>query len=158
MDGLLTSLGLIFLASSKLYRLRVTIPTNEAKKTTYICLFLTFVYLSLSLLQFMNLISFYVNDIIAMVFILIYNDSIRRAGMRMYQIALESVEVIVIFLCALVLFSCLSRVIFFDFNELYETKENYSAFNFSSFSQSFYTMIVAVSTTNFPMAMLKAYA
>lgn len=134
MDGLLTSLGLIFLASSKLFRLRVTIATEEAQKTTYICLFLTFVYLSLSLLQFLNLISFYVNDIIAMVFILIYNDNIRRAGMRMYQIALESVEVIVIFLCALLLFSCLSRVIFFDFHELYETKENYSAYNFSSFS------------------------
>lgn len=41
---------------------------------------------------------------------------------------------------------------------MYDTKENYAGFNFQSFSQAFYTMIVAVSTTNYPMALVKAYA
>lgn len=72
MDGILTSLCLIFLAGSKFYRLRVTIPTEEARKTTYICIFLTFVYLSVTISQFMGLIDFYINDILAMVFILVY--------------------------------------------------------------------------------------
>jgi hypothetical protein len=76
----------------------------------------------------------------------------------MYKIGIESAEVLVIFSCALLLFACLSRVIFFDFDELYDTQENYAAFNFENFSKAFYTMIVAVSTTNYPMALVKAYA
>lgn len=39
----------------------------------------------------------------------------------MYKIGIESAEVLVIFSCALLLFACLSRVIFFDFDELYDT-------------------------------------
>lgn len=72
MDGFLTSICLIFLAGSKFYRLQVTIPTEEARKTTYICIFLTFAYLSVSILQFLDLIDFYINDILAMSFILVY--------------------------------------------------------------------------------------
>lgn len=41
---------------------------------------------------------------------------------------------------------------------MYDTTENYAGFNFQSFNQAFYTMIVAVSTTNFPMALVKAYS
>ena len=33
--------------------------------------------------------------------------------------------------------------------------ENYVAYDFSSFSKAFYTMIVAISTTNFTMALAK---
>lgn len=45
-----------------------------------------------------------------------------------------------------------------DFDEMYDNKNNYAAFNYESFTSSFYSMIVSVSTTNFPMSMLKAYA
>ena len=73
----------------------------------------------------------------------------------------------IVFVCVLIVFACLSRIIFFgkffnlinkDFEEMYDTKENYAGFNFESFNQAFYTMIVAVSTTNFPMALVKAYS
>jgi hypothetical protein len=44
-----------------------------------------------------------------------------------------------------------------DFEELYENKFNYAGYNYESFTQSFYSMVVGVSTTNFPMSMVKAY-
>lgn len=44
-----------------------------------------------------------------------------------------------------------------DFDSLYDSKYNFAAFNYESFSQSFYSMIVGVSTTSFPLAMVKAY-
>ena len=48
-----------------------------------------------------------------MVFILIYNDSIRRAAMRLVKIAVESIEILIIFASVLLAFACLARVIFF---------------------------------------------
>jgi hypothetical protein len=76
----------------------------------------------------------------------------------MYQIGVESIEVLAIFLCGLILFTSLSRIIFFDFDDMFETKENYAGFNYQNFSKAFYTNIVAISTTNYPMAMVKAYS
>ena len=54
------------------------------------------------------------------------------------------------------MFSCIARVIFYTYDDLYDSEENYAGYNFQSFSQSFYSMIVVVSTTNFPMALAKA--
>ena len=72
MDGLITTICLIFLATSKFYRMQMTIVTEEARKTTYICSFLATVYTIVTLAQFMNLTDVYVNDIISMMFILVY--------------------------------------------------------------------------------------
>lgn len=44
-----------------------------------------------------------------------------------------------------------------DFDKLYDTKEDYAGFSYENFSLSFYSMIVTVSTTNFPMSMVAAY-
>ena len=41
---------------------------------------------------------------------------------------------------------------------MYSSKLNYASFNYETFSSSFYSMIVSVSTTNFPVSMLKAYS
>lgn len=72
MDGLITLVCLIFLASSKFYRMQVTIVTEESKKTTYICAFLAFIYTCVSLAQLLSLTDVYFNDIISMMFILVY--------------------------------------------------------------------------------------
>jgi len=73
------------------------------------------------------------------------------------NIAIEAAEVLIIFASALLAFACLARVIFFDFAKVYDSPHNYAAFNYESFLQSFYSMIVGVSTTSFPKAMLFAY-
>ena len=44
-----------------------------------------------------------------------------------------------------------------DFDKLYDSKETFAGFNYESFSQSFYSMIVGISTTNFPASMATAY-
>ena len=41
---------------------------------------------------------------------------------------------------------------------MYDSKNNYAAFNYESFTYSFYSMIVSISTTNFPASMVKAYS
>lgn len=41
---------------------------------------------------------------------------------------------------------------------MYDTNNNYAAYNYDSFMASFYSMIVTVATTNYPMSMLKAYS
>ena len=76
----------------------------------------------------------------------------------MIQILKRSSDVILIFMVFLVAFAILGRILFFDFTNMWETKDTWAAFNFESFSRSLYSMIVAVSTTNFPMSMLKAYS
>jgi hypothetical protein len=54
-----------------------------------------------------------IQDMIAMVFILTYNDSIRRASGRMVQIAIESIEVLIVFASVLLAFACMARILFF---------------------------------------------
>lgn len=44
-----------------------------------------------------------------------------------------------------------------DFDKLYDNQYTFANFNFQSFNQSIYTMIVALSGTNFPAAMVNAY-
>jgi len=75
---------------------------------------------------------------------------------------MEASEILVIFGSALLVFACISRIFFFgrhnitlDIDEYYDSDKNYAAFNFSSFQRALYTMIVSVSTTNFPMALVK---
>ena len=75
----------------------------------------------------------------------------------MLKIIKESIEILIIFIVFLIMFSCLGRILFYNYNEMYDEQSNYAAYNFESFSQSFYTIMVSVSTTNFPMSMVKAY-
>lgn len=41
---------------------------------------------------------------------------------------------------------------------MYDSKNNYAGYNYESFTSSFYSMIVSISTTNFPTSMVKAYS
>lgn len=41
---------------------------------------------------------------------------------------------------------------------MYDFQNTYASFNYESFTSSFYSMIVSVSTTNFPLSMVKAYS
>jgi len=54
-----------------------------------------------------------IEDILTMLFILVYNDAIRRAAMRLVKIAAESIEILIIFASVLLAFACLARVLFF---------------------------------------------
>ena len=76
--------------------------------------------------------------------------------MRMYKICIEAVEVLIIFVCALVLFACMSRVLFFDV-DIEHTGESYAFYSYKNFSKAFYSMIVSVSSGNFPISMLNPY-
>jgi len=76
--------------------------------------------------------------------------------MRMYKICIEAAEVLIIFVCALVLFACMSRILFFDV-VIEHTKESYAYYSYKNFSKAFYSMIVSVSSGNFPISMLNPY-
>jgi hypothetical protein len=41
---------------------------------------------------------------------------------------------------------------------MFDNKNNYAGYNYESFTSSFYSMIVSISTTNFPSSMVKAYS
>jgi hypothetical protein len=56
----------------------------------------------------------------------------------------------------LVLFACMSRIIFFDF-DIQHSKETYGFYGYTNFSKAFYSMIVSASSGNFPISMLNPY-
>jgi hypothetical protein len=83
-------------------------------KAAVMCLVLTLTYIILVVLHGLNAFLYVtIQDMIVMLFILIYNDSIRRASGRMFQIAIESVEVLIVFASVLLAFACLARILFF---------------------------------------------
>ena len=114
MDTYITISCLLFLSISRLYALRVNNASDDALSTAVACLVLTVMYIAFSILHGLKVLSFLsVQDIISMVFILLYQDSIRRASLRMLRIAVESIEVLIIFACALLAFACMARILFF---------------------------------------------
>ena len=114
MDTYITTGCLIFLAASRLYKLRLNSNTPDAVQAAIGCVVLTLIYIALNILHSMGAFTYInIQDIISMLFILIYNDSIRRASGRMIRIAVESIEILIVFASALLAFACLARIIFF---------------------------------------------
>lgn len=114
MDTYITIFCLIFLASSRLSRLQLNQITPDAVQAAIGCVVLTLTYIGLCVLHSMGAFTYIaIQDIISMLFILIYNDSIRRASARMIRIAAESIEILIVFASALLAFACLARIIFF---------------------------------------------
>jgi hypothetical protein len=107
---------LIFLASSKIYKMSLNTASKDNIKAAVMCLVLTLTYIILVVLHGLNAFLYVtIQDMIVMLFILIYNDSIRRASGRMFQIAIESVEVLIVFASVLLAFACLARILFFGY-------------------------------------------
>ena len=114
MDTYITISCLLFLSISRLYALRLNNSSDDAVPTAIACFVLSVLYIVLSILHYLNAFSFLsIQDIISMMFILLYQDSIRRASVRMLRIAVESMEVLIIFGCALLAFACMARILFF---------------------------------------------
>ena len=105
---------LIFLAASKIYKMSLNTASKDNMKAGVMCLLLTLTYTTLVTLHGLGAF-LYINtqDMLVMLFILIYNDSIRRASGRMFQIAIESMEVLIVFASVLLAFACLARILFF---------------------------------------------
>ena len=105
---------LIFLAGSKIQKMSLNTASKYNLKAAMICLLLAMSYVILVVLHRLGAF-LYINiqDMIVMLFILIYNDSIRRASGRMFQIAIESVEVLIVFASVMLALACLARILFF---------------------------------------------
>jgi hypothetical protein len=114
MDVYINLTCLLFLAISRLYRLQLNNSSDDAVTASVTCLVLSLLYISLKVCHSMGAF-LYINleDIITMLFILIYNDSIRRAAMRLVKIAVESIEILIIFASVLLAFACFARILFF---------------------------------------------
>lgn len=157
---------ILFLTLSKVYKTTLNIAIGDNLQSALVCLSLALIYLMLVILHSLGAFLYItIQDMIVMLFILVYNDAIRRASHRMMKIAMESMEILIVFASVLLAFACLARILFFgtlalisDFEELYESKYSYAAYNYETFTQSFYSMVVGVSTTNYPMSLVKAYS
>lgn len=105
---------LLFLASSKIQKMSLNTASKDNMKAAVICLLLALTYVTLIILHRMGAF-LYINiqDMIVMIFILIYNDSIRRASGRIFQIAIESIEVLIVFASVMLALACLARILFF---------------------------------------------
>lgn len=114
MDTYINITCLLFLAISRLYRLRLNNSSDDAVSASVTCLVFALVYVSLKILHSMGgFLYINIEDILTMLFILVYNDAIRRAAMRLVKIAVESIEILIIFASVLLAFACLARVLFF---------------------------------------------
>lgn len=114
MDTYINVFCLLLLAISRLYRLRLNNSSDDAVSASVTCFVLAMMYICLKILHSMGgFLYINIEDILTMLFILIYNDSIRRAAMRLVKIAVESIEILIIFASVLLAFACLARVIFF---------------------------------------------
>lgn len=105
---------LIFLAASKIHKMTLNTASKDNLKAAMMCMILAITYVFLVILHRLGAF-LYINiqDMIVMLFILIYNDSIRRASGRMFQIAIESVEVLIVFASVMLALACLARILFF---------------------------------------------
>lgn len=114
MDTYITTACLLFLSLSRLYRLKLNKASQDAIPVAVSCLILTILYITFAILHsFGTFTEWNFQDIISMVFILLYSDSIRRAAVRMIRIGIESAEVLIIFASVLLAFGCLARILFF---------------------------------------------
>jgi hypothetical protein len=105
---------IIFLTLSKIYKTTLNTALSDNLQSALVCLFLALIYLSLSVLHSLKAFTYItIQDMIVMIFILVYNDSIRRASYRMMRIAAESIEVLIVFASILLALACLARVLFF---------------------------------------------
>jgi hypothetical protein len=114
MDTYIKIFCLVFLALSKLYKSSLNTSVKDQLQAAIICAFLALAYIIIIILHSLNAFrNINIQDMIAMVFILTYNDSIRRASGRMIQIAIESMEVLIVFASVLLAFACMARILFF---------------------------------------------
>lgn len=114
MDTYITVFCLVFLSVSRIYGLQLNYPTREAVSTAVACFTLMLLYVSFLILHSMNLfMNVAAEDVLCMLFILINSDGIRRASLRMFRIAIASIEVLMILASVILAFACLARVLFF---------------------------------------------
>lgn len=105
---------LIFLATSKIHKMSLNVASKDNMKAAVSCLLLALSYIALVVLHRFGAFRYInIQDMIVMLFILIYNDNIRRASGRMFQIAIESVEVLIVFASVMLALACLARILFF---------------------------------------------
>lgn len=105
---------LLFLAGSKIQKMSLNSASKENLKAAVMCLVLTLTYIILVIMHGLGAFLYItIQDMIVMLFILIYNDSIRRASGRMFKIAIESGEVLIVFASVILAFACLARILFF---------------------------------------------
>lgn len=113
-DLYITIFCLIFLSIMRIYGLQLNYPTREAVSTAISCFVIMLLYIAFSILHSMDIFSnIVVEDVLCMLFILINSDGIRRASLRMFRIAVASIEVLMILASILLAFACLARVLFF---------------------------------------------
>lgn len=114
MDTYIKIFCLVFLALSKLYKATLNKDAVDQLQAAVVCGFLALAYILLIVLHSLGAFGYVnVQDMIAMIFILTYNDSIRRASGRMAKIAIESVEILIVFASVLLAFACMARILFF---------------------------------------------
>lgn len=105
---------LVFLALSKIHKMSLNTASKDNMKAAVICLLLCMSYIALvTLHSFGAFLYINIQDMFVMLFILIYNDAIRRASGRMFQIAVESIEVLIVFASVMLALACLARILFF---------------------------------------------
>lgn len=117
MDTYIKVFCLVFLALSKIYKASLKLKVRDQLQAAFACLFMALLYIIIVVPHSLDVFSSVnIQDMIAIVFILTYNDSIRRASGRMIKIAIESIEVLIVFASVLLAFACMARILFFGTN------------------------------------------
>jgi len=99
-------------------------------------------------------INFRLTDLCLAVFILISMSPLRVNTLRLFRIVYASREIILLFMINWLFFSAVARIIFQMFDKYYDN-EFYYIYNFTTFTDTFFTLYVLMTTGNYPDAMVK---
>lgn len=114
MDTYIKIFCILFLTLSKVYKTTLSVAMADNLQSALACLFLALIYIIFVVLHSLDSFLYIkIQDMIVMIFILVYNDSIRRASNRMLKIATQSMEILIVFASVLLAFACLARILFF---------------------------------------------
>lgn len=106
-----------------------------------------------------NFSNYYIqnSDLLIIILCILSMDLIRNILKKIILIIFKSKEIICYLLLIIFSYAILGRILFYEYKELKRGEGIYFYFNFETFHNSFYTLLILISLNNFPLSMLYAY-